>query len=75
MSDWSVAEIVASTPKVIEGIPATQAAVALGARYAIDLPVCTQVDQVLNHGMAAHEALARLMGREATDELAPWQTG
>ncbi len=64
-----VEDIVASTPKVIEGIPATQAAVALGQRYGIDLPVCTQVDQVLNHGMPVQSALAKLMGREATEEL------
>jgi glycerol-3-phosphate dehydrogenase (NAD(P)+) len=65
----AVAEIVASTPKVIEGIPATKAAMQLGARYTIDLPVCAQVDQVVNHGMAVREALAQLMGREATVEL------
>jgi glycerol-3-phosphate dehydrogenase (NAD(P)+) len=67
----SVADIVGSTPKVIEGIPAAQAAVALGARYGVDLPVCEQVDAVLNHGVAVQDALARLMGREATAELAP----
>jgi glycerol-3-phosphate dehydrogenase (NAD(P)+) len=65
----SVAEIVASTPKVVEGIPAAQAAVALGARYGVDLPVCEQVDAVLNHGVPVQEALSRLMGREATVEL------
>jgi glycerol-3-phosphate dehydrogenase (NAD(P)+) len=54
---------------VIEGIPATRAAVELGARYGVDLPVCTQVDQVLNHGALAREVLARLMGREAGVEL------
>jgi glycerol-3-phosphate dehydrogenase (NAD(P)+) len=64
-----IAEIVASTPKVIEGIPASQAAVALGARYGVDLPVCAQVDQVLNHGASVQRALAELMGREATVEL------
>jgi glycerol-3-phosphate dehydrogenase (NAD(P)+) len=66
----TVADIVGSTPKVIEGIPAAQAAVALGARYGVDLPVCEQVDAVLNHGVGVQEALARLMGREATTELA-----
>jgi glycerol-3-phosphate dehydrogenase (NAD(P)+) len=65
----AVAEIVASTPKVVEGIPATQAAVALGARFGVDLPVCTQVDRVLNHGASIQQALAELMGREATVEL------
>jgi glycerol-3-phosphate dehydrogenase (NAD(P)+) len=62
-------DIVGSTPKVIEGIPATRAAVELGVRYGVDLPVCSQVDQVLNHGVAAREIVARLMGREATVEL------
>jgi len=62
-------EVVASTPKVIEGIPATRAAVELGARFQVDLPVCLQVDQVLNHGAQVHEIMARLMGREATGEL------
>jgi glycerol-3-phosphate dehydrogenase (NAD(P)+) len=63
-----VAEIVASTPKVIEGIPATRAAVQLGVRYGVDLPVCQQVDQVLNHGANVRQVLAQLMGREATAE-------
>jgi glycerol-3-phosphate dehydrogenase (NAD(P)+) len=65
----TVKEIVSSTPKVIEGIPAAQAAVALGARYGVDLPVCEQVHAVLNDGVAVQDALARLMGREATAEL------
>src|SRR5207247_5758880 len=50
-------EIVRSTPKVIEGIPATRAAVELGARYGVDLPVCTQVDQVVNHGAQECEVM------------------
>lgn len=65
----SLADIVASTPKVIEGVPATRAAVELGLRYGVDLPVCTQVDQVLHHDAPVREAMARLMGREATVEL------
>jgi glycerol-3-phosphate dehydrogenase (NAD(P)+) len=65
----SPAEIVASTPQVIEGIPAARAAVELAARYGVDVPVCTQVDQVLNHGAPVRDIMARLMGREATVEL------
>ncbi len=65
----AVDEIVASTPKVIEGIPATRAAVELGARYGIDLPVCEQVHAVLNEGAEVRHVLAQLMGREATVEL------
>jgi glycerol-3-phosphate dehydrogenase (NAD(P)+) len=62
-------EIVASTPKVIEGIPAARAAVELAARYGVDLPVCSQVDCVLNQGAPVEEVMARLMGRDATVEL------
>jgi glycerol-3-phosphate dehydrogenase (NAD(P)+) len=65
----SVADIVSSTPKVIEGIPATQAAMQLAQRFGVDLPVCTQVDRVLHHGLPASEAVAALMGREARVEL------
>jgi glycerol-3-phosphate dehydrogenase (NAD(P)+) len=65
----ALAEIVASTPKVIEGIPAARAAVELGVRYGVDLPVCCQVDRVLNHGAQADDVMARLMGRDATVEL------
>jgi len=62
------AEIVASTPKVIEGIPAARAAVELGARYGVDLPVCMQVDQVLNHAAPVGDITSRLMGREPRTE-------
>jgi glycerol-3-phosphate dehydrogenase (NAD(P)+) len=67
----SVADIVASTPQVIEGIPATRAAAELGARFGVDLPVCEQVDQVIHHAAPVREAVSRLMGREATVELGP----
>ena len=62
-------EIVSSTPKVIEGIPATAAAIALGKRYGVDLPVCAQVNAVLYHGANVRQVLAQLMGREATVEI------
>jgi len=62
------ADVVASTPKVIEGIPAARAAVELGARYGVDLPVCMQVDQVLNHGAPVREITSRLMSREPRTE-------
>jgi glycerol-3-phosphate dehydrogenase (NAD(P)+) len=65
----TVDEIVASTPKVVEGIPATRASVELGRRYGVSLPVCEQVNQVLYHGAPVREVLAQLMGREATVEI------
>jgi glycerol-3-phosphate dehydrogenase (NAD(P)+) len=54
---------------VIEGIPATSAAVALGERYAIDLPVCTAVHRVISEHASVRDAVTELMSREATTEL------
>jgi glycerol-3-phosphate dehydrogenase (NAD(P)+) len=65
----SLNEVLASTRSVIEGVPAARAAVALAERYGVDLPVCTQVDQVLHHGGSIEAVLVRLMSREATAEL------
>jgi glycerol-3-phosphate dehydrogenase (NAD(P)+) len=65
----SLREVLASTRRVVEGVPAAKAAVALAQRYRVDLPVCTQVDQVLHHGAPVEAVLGRLMGREATAEL------
>ncbi|MDQ6672433.1 MAG: NAD(P)-dependent glycerol-3-phosphate dehydrogenase [Chloroflexota bacterium] len=64
----ALADVVASTPKVIEGIPAARAAVELGVRYGVDLPVCTQVDRVLNHAAPVRESTVQLMGREPRTE-------
>lgn len=71
----SVAEVVASTPRVIEGVPATRAAMELAARYGVEVPVCEQVDRVISHGAPPREALAQLMGREATAELSTLEPG
>jgi glycerol-3-phosphate dehydrogenase (NAD(P)+) len=66
----TVADILASTPKVIEGIPAARAAMDLAARHRVDLPVCAQVDRVVSGDAQARDALGMLMGREATAEIA-----
>jgi glycerol-3-phosphate dehydrogenase (NAD(P)+) len=65
----TVAEVLAGTAQVVEGVPATAAALQLGARYGVDLPVCAQVGRVLNGTSPVAEAVGRLMGREATEEL------
>jgi glycerol-3-phosphate dehydrogenase (NAD(P)+) len=65
----SLQEVLASTPSVVEGVPAARAAVALAEHYGVDLPVCTQVDQVLHHGAPVQAVLGKLMSREATAEL------
>ena len=61
--------VLASTRQVIEGFPAALAAVELGARYGVDLPVCRQVHEVLRGITPVGEAMTHLMAREATVEL------
>ena len=61
-------EILASTPMVVEGVPATGSAVALAARHGVELPIAEQVQAVLFGGRQPREALAALMGREPRQE-------
>ncbi|MBV9174743.1 MAG: NAD(P)-dependent glycerol-3-phosphate dehydrogenase [Chloroflexi bacterium] len=65
----SVAEVLARTPQVIEGIPATTAALQLARRYRVEMPVCEQVDAVLRGEAPVGQAMDRLMSREPTAEL------
>lgn len=57
-------EIISSTKMVVEGVPATRAAVALARRTGVELPITEQVHAVLFEGRTAPEALAALMGRD-----------
>jgi glycerol-3-phosphate dehydrogenase (NAD(P)+) len=61
-------EILGSTPKVIEGVPAVRAAAALRARTGVELPICAEVEAVLFQGKRPLEALEALMTREPTRE-------
>jgi glycerol-3-phosphate dehydrogenase (NAD(P)+) len=61
-------QVLASTPMVVEGVPATRAAVALGARHGVELPIAEQVQAVLFEGRRPLDALAALMGREPRRE-------
>lgn len=62
-------EILASTAKVVEGVPATRSAVALAVLHGVDLPICEQVAAVLFRGRRPLEALEALMRREPTYEI------
>jgi glycerol-3-phosphate dehydrogenase (NAD(P)+) len=64
----SLASILAETRMVIEGIPATRAAVRLAERTGVELPISHQVYAVLFEGRSPLSAIAALMGREATAE-------
>jgi glycerol-3-phosphate dehydrogenase (NAD(P)+) len=64
----SLADITASTPMIAEGVETCAAAVALGAKYEVDLPIICQMDAVLHRGKAPREAIRDLMERSLKGE-------
>jgi glycerol-3-phosphate dehydrogenase (NAD(P)+) len=70
-----LSEILDGMQQVAEGVSTAAGAVALAARYGVELPICEQVAGVLEGRTTAGEAVATLLGREPTHELAgspPW---
>jgi len=64
----ALAEILASTPMVVEGVPATRGVVALGQAAGVDLPICQAVYRVLYEGQPPRAAIADLLTRALTAE-------
>jgi glycerol-3-phosphate dehydrogenase (NAD(P)+) len=63
-----LAEIVASTKMVAEGVRTTHAALALGARHGVELPITAQVDALLQGRITPEAAVGALMGRRQRAE-------
>ncbi len=61
-------EIVRSTQMVAEGVETTAAAVALAARFGVEMPITTQVDAMLRQAISPQEALRQLMERSLRGE-------
>jgi glycerol-3-phosphate dehydrogenase (NAD(P)+) len=64
----SLPDIVASMKMVAEGVKTTHAALALGARLGVELPIATQVDALLSGRASPTAAVAELMGRRQRTE-------
>lgn len=64
----TLAEIVAGMKMVAEGVKTTHAALALGARLGVELPIAAQVDALLAGRVAPSAAVADLMGRRQRAE-------
>jgi len=64
----SLADIVAATKMVAEGVRTTEAALQLGARYGVELPITEQMAAVLAGHIDAPEAVRQLMGRRQRAE-------
>lgn len=60
----SLQEILASTRMVAEGVRTTEAALALGARYHIELPIAREMSDVLAGRTDPQLAIRNLMGRK-----------
>jgi glycerol-3-phosphate dehydrogenase (NAD(P)+) len=64
----TLAEILASTKMVAEGVRTTRAALELGARHAIELPIAAQIAAVLEGRRDPASAVCELMGRRQKQE-------
>jgi glycerol-3-phosphate dehydrogenase (NAD(P)+) len=65
----SIEEIVANMNMVAEGVKSSKAVVDLAARVGVEMPIATQVVDVLYHGKQASEIVPALMQREMKPEL------
>ncbi|MGE0460945.1 MAG: NAD(P)H-dependent glycerol-3-phosphate dehydrogenase [Vicinamibacterales bacterium] len=61
-------DVLASTKMVAEGVRTTDAALALGARHGVELPIAEQVSEVLSGRKDPPTALRELMGRRQKAE-------
>jgi glycerol-3-phosphate dehydrogenase (NAD(P)+) len=66
-----IPEIIGSMKMVAEGVRTTEAALALGARAGIELPITTQMAEVLSGRRTAREAVGELMLRPQRAEPEP----
>jgi len=56
-------DILASRKTVAEGVPTARTAVALAQRHGVELPIASEVSQILFHGKAPRQAISDLMDR------------
>ena len=64
----SLETVLASTPMVLEGVETSHAALALGRRHRVKLPIIEQVHAILFRGRSVRDALSALMRREGKTE-------
>lgn len=65
----ALGDVVASTKMVAEGVRTTEAALALGARHGVELPITEQMAEVLAGRKDPSSAIRALMGRRQRAEL------
>lgn len=64
----SMAEVIASTSSVIEGIPTTESVLELASRHLVEMPITSAVYSVLQGHQSPTEAIEHLMTRQLKRE-------
>ena len=64
----TVKEALSASPMVVEGVATAEAAVALGRREGVELPIIAQVHAILYEGKSARAALRELLTRDLKAE-------
>ena len=67
------AEVELDLPGVAEGAYTVDAALELGRRYAVELPIAQEVHNALFEGKSVQRCLVDLLARESKDELADYR--
>lgn len=72
---YTYQEAMEEVKMVVEGVYSAKAAIALGQKYQVSLPIIEMVNKVLFEGMSASEAVKELMLRDKTIEnsLVDWE--
>ncbi len=65
-------EVLGELDYVAEGVRAASVIMELAAQLGLDLPICAEMDAVLNNGRAAQEAYRGLLRRSANPSVPHW---
>lgn len=62
-------EVLGARRSVTEGVTTAEAVVTLAAKLKVDMPICTAINRVLNHGAVIDDMLRGLLERPLRDEV------
>jgi glycerol-3-phosphate dehydrogenase (NAD(P)+) len=64
----ALADILANRRSVAEGVFTASSVVSLARRLGVEMPICTAIDAIINHGADLNEAISRLLSRPLRPE-------
>ena len=64
-----LAEILGERKAVTEGVFSARAVIELAGRLGVDMPICTAVNAIVNHGKDIDRMIESLLARPFTKEL------